>query len=487
MMRSHGFRLTHIVVCIAAVVVVSNAMLFNEFHGLSSDAGQHYAIIRQLMDMQGWIRPTSPYLGPLQSYPPAAHWIAAEIGKLLDSGLLGMTVVATTSVALFYLALFTLSFDSGRKIALYACCFLVVLAFLRAPIFGRQIVNNYFYSQVVGSSIGIWAFLVVFYARDKVSPVIQDVWIILVGQLLVATHLTAAAQLMAAYGTFLALQAWGGLNRTSIARLIFFTVVASALTAFNPYARYLTSVAQQGGGAHVNLLLGHQAAQFALFTLGGFASLRLLTKENEGRDTHILLALLGLSACLLALLQLFLSWINIGSAYAVEKHIFVTLTLLVFILSANISLGEKSDHIRNDGWVPSIVICSALSLVATRADLYPSVLNLREVVAFQRSVRELRRREPIDSSREIVFSTLWPRNVSYMLSLGDLKVPFAVANNLLGRAPGDLSFAQYVLMPPSDPLLVRDCDAPEASNESVSAMRFSCFLAAGRMNGAPPN
>jgi hypothetical protein len=44
---------------IAALVVagLSAALLFDEVHAVSSDAGQHYALIRALMDLDGWRSP----------------------------------------------------------------------------------------------------------------------------------------------------------------------------------------------------------------------------------------------------------------------------------------------------------------------------------------------------------------------------------------------------------------------------------------------
>ena len=71
---------------IAALVVagLSATALYDEFYAVSSDAGQHYALVRALMDLDGWhsLAPTAN-LGALLNYPPVAHWIAAEIGKLL--------------------------------------------------------------------------------------------------------------------------------------------------------------------------------------------------------------------------------------------------------------------------------------------------------------------------------------------------------------------------------------------------------------------
>ncbi len=95
---------------IAALIVagVSIFMLFGEFYAYSSEAGQHYDLVRAHMDYLeegGRPLPTRD-LGVLAFYPPLSHWMAAGVGELLGSGLIGMTVVASASVGLFYLAMF---------------------------------------------------------------------------------------------------------------------------------------------------------------------------------------------------------------------------------------------------------------------------------------------------------------------------------------------------------------------------------------------
>ena len=70
---------------LAALIVagVSIFMLFGEFHAYSSDAGQHYALVRALMDLEGWGRPpAAPHLGGLPFYPPLSHWMAAGVWKV---------------------------------------------------------------------------------------------------------------------------------------------------------------------------------------------------------------------------------------------------------------------------------------------------------------------------------------------------------------------------------------------------------------------
>jgi hypothetical protein len=93
-------------IAVLIVAGLSAALLFNEFHAYSSDAGQHYALVRALMDLDKWGSPSAtPNLGVCLSIRPVSHWLAAEVGKVFGSGLLGMMIVASASVGLFYVAM----------------------------------------------------------------------------------------------------------------------------------------------------------------------------------------------------------------------------------------------------------------------------------------------------------------------------------------------------------------------------------------------
>jgi hypothetical protein len=91
------------------------------------------------MDLKGWGRPLpASNLGELPFYPPFSHWLAAGVGKLLGSGPIGMTVVASASVGLFYLAMFVMSFRIDWRVPIFASLSTICYALLRGPVFGRS-------------------------------------------------------------------------------------------------------------------------------------------------------------------------------------------------------------------------------------------------------------------------------------------------------------------------------------------------------------
>src|SRR6202012_2698445 len=106
--------------------------------------------------------------------------------------------------------------------------------------------------------MGIWTILIVSSTKGRSAPIIIDIFVLGIAQFLVATHLTPAAQLVATYCVLLILQAWKRSSKKLLLRSIVFAGLSAVLTALNPYARFLASVAQQDVSAHVNLLLGHK-------------------------------------------------------------------------------------------------------------------------------------------------------------------------------------------------------------------------------------
>ena len=203
------------------------------------------------MDLNKWGSPApTPNLGPLPFYPPVSHWLAAEVGKVAGSGLLGMTLVASASVGLFYLVMFVITMRIDWRAPIIACIITIFYAMLRGPVFGRQIVNNYFYAQVVGSALAALTLLVAFNQLHKWKGLIVDLFVLIMGQIIVATHLMPAAQLIGAYCMVLLVLAWTKSSWQIFARLILFSVLSMAFTAFSPFALNVYTLAQFEGGAH---------------------------------------------------------------------------------------------------------------------------------------------------------------------------------------------------------------------------------------------
>jgi hypothetical protein len=465
---------------IAALLVagLSAALLFNEFNAYSSDAGQHYALVRALMDLDKWGSPAAtPNLGALPFYPPVSHWLAAEVGKVFGSGLLGMTLVASASVGLFYLVMFTLSLRINWRAPIIACLITICCALLRAPVFGKQVVNNYFYAQAVGSALAALTLLIAFNQFHKWKGLIVDLFVLIMGQIIVATHLLPAEQLIGAYCMVLLVHAWTMSSWKIFGRLILFSLLSMTLTALSPFALNVYAIAQAEGGAHINLL-GNRFAQMVFLILGSVASIRLILQTRGKADAGMFLGCMGLSSCCLAFLQIALFWVGIGSNYAIAKHMFVTVAFFIFVVSANIALKRSSpSDSERFGDIKGLAWCSILALLTMRVDLYPSILDLKKVVAFQTAVRTLSTRlENEGGRRPIALAKQWPANISYGISIGDLRFPMAAADLILEDKPLPQDQVSIAFMPPDDPGVIPKCSIPAHSNQDAEAFDYSCIV-----------
>jgi hypothetical protein len=468
---------------IAALLVAgfSAALLFNEFQAYSTDAGQHYALIRALMDLNTWGSPAAtPNLGPLPNYPPLSHWLAAEVGKVFGSGLLGMTLVASASVGLFYLSMFVISARIDWRAPVIACVITIVYAAMRGPVFGRQIVNNYFYAQLVGSAFAAMTLAIALIQFKKWNGLVVDLFVLLAGQMLVATHLMPAEQLIGAYCLILLVHAWTKSSWQIFARLIVFSVVSMALTSLSPYARNVYAIAQSEGGAHINLL-ENRLAQIIFLIFGSVVSIKLILKTRAEGESGMFLGCMGLSSCCLAFLQMLLFWVGIGSNYAIAKHMFVTVAYFIFVVSASIALKRSPPfEFERFSAINALAWCSLLALLTMRIDLYPSILNLKKVVAFQTAVRSLSAQlDSKDGRQPIALASQWPPNISYGITIGDLRFPMASADLILKDEVLPQDKVSLAFMPPDDPGVIPECSIPAHSNQDAEAFDYSCLVKSG--------
>jgi hypothetical protein len=465
------------------VVGVSIFMLFGEFHAYSSDFGQHYDLVRSHMDFGEWGPPLpTRNLGVLAFYPPLSHWMAAGVGELLGSGLIGMTVVVSASVGLFYLAMFVMSFRIDWRAPVFASLITICFALLRGPVFGRMVVNNYFYAQAVGSAIAALVLLIALYKWRSWNSIALDFFVLLSGQIVVCTHLMPAAQLLAAYCTILLVVAWTRSSWRHLWRLVVFTGLSLTLTALNPFGQNNYLIAQSEGGAHINFF-GERITQIFLLVGGVAASIKLIRRTIRTEDAGMFLGCMGLSACGLAFLQMFLFWIGIGSNYAIAKHMFVLVAILIFVVAANLALRRAAQAKHNNSGKPAtaLILCSVLALLTTRIDMYPSILNLSKVLQFQTAVRELSSgARNSDDRRMIALASEWPANIAYGITIGDLRFPMGIASLILDHKPLPPDQVSMAFMPTSDPSAPRTCVIPAFSNQIAVALDYACVLERAR-------
>ena len=463
------------IVVAALVALASTAMLWNEFHAISSDAGLHYGLVRDLM-FRAEGQTDLPALPVMSTYPPFAHWMSAQIGRVAGSGLLGMSAVSTASVALFYLTMFAITSRIATRAAMLALAITVAYAVLRGPIFGRMVVNNYFLGQVAGSALIPIALIGATFLHCRQRRLGADVLVMVCVQIMVCTHLLPALQLAAVYSCILLFDFWSGRNWHTLWRLLAFSLITVALTLQNPFIGTMYDASQSEAGAHINLF-GSRIAQIVLVATGFFLSAKLLFASRENRYA-VTLACMGFGTSLVTILHIALHAAGLTSNYSIAKTVFMTVSVVIFIGAALLAQrdkrSEEPEHVLPlQGSI--LILCGVMALLATRADLYPSIVSLRPVASFQEDIRAAFGESP-DRQNSTVITTLWPKNIAFAIVYGDLRVPLGPATHALTGESFPFGQIKTAFAPASDPLILGRCVDRALSRGQAIAMRYDCLL-----------
>jgi hypothetical protein len=341
-----------------ALAILALLMLWfgRYIHTASFDLVQHYLLVDEIMKHDG-IRPdASQRMGAMANYPPAAHWMAAIIGWIGGSGLVGITLVTIASLYLCYLIIaYLVGADAPANVLLFGLVFLL-LRFTRSQI-GWEVVANFFYPQLVADAAYFTVLLWV--ARNR------EIWkqasaFLLIGMLtmwiqpLVAIHILAAGCVLMAF-QFVEMGRGKSVRLTRKAvLLVVFAAVSASIVLLHPEFKIMREISGNNG----DLTLGYNQVMLVagLCALSGVINLlRRLAGRGAYIDTVLGCAVVAVTL-LVALQFMLLKLHNDGSAYAVKKHMFIVCTLGVMNTVRLIAAGlPASKRGLSPGWVAPLV------------------------------------------------------------------------------------------------------------------------------------
>jgi hypothetical protein len=181
---------------------------------------------------------------------------------------------------------------------------------------------------------------------------------------------------------------------------------------------------------------------------------------------------------------------GLTSNYSIAKTVFMTVSVVIFVGAA--LLAQKGKHSEEPEHVlplkgGSLILCGVMALLATRADLYPSVVSLRPVASFQEDIRAALGNSS-DRQNSTVLTALWPKNIAFAIVYGDLRVPLGPATHALTGESFPIGQIKTAFAPASDPLIQGRCVDRALSRGQAIAMRYDCLLErrSGDKDAAPP-
>jgi hypothetical protein len=284
----------------------------------SFDFVQHLLLVDEIM-RHGYIRPSPLPIGVMASYPPLSHWMAAAVGWIGGSGVVGIVLVTIAATFACYL-LITTALSSTAAIVLFVAAFYFLIP--SQSLIGWEIESNYFYPQLVSTVVFLAAIIV----APKMPPVRRSIALVAAGivtmwiQPVGAIHIFALACMMCAVEVISAradrrafLHACG---------LLLLTACASAAgVLLHPSFEVMVMIAANNG----DLWLGYKHIMLVAVICGAIGAANLI--RNRSRIDMALgcaaMASLGVMLLQFAALKLH----GDGSVYAVKKHVFIVFTL----------------------------------------------------------------------------------------------------------------------------------------------------------------
>ena len=412
----------------------------------SVDLAHHYALVVRLMEHGNAPFPFDPSLGEMNVYPRLAHQMAAGLGRLWSSPLMGMQTLAVLSMVLAWAGLSWLISSLPQRTAAIAALALAALFAanhytLVMPLQGDELVGNFFYPQLLGQMLFIAIIpLNMFLEKRAVSAWLRYGLLVPAVYLLTGIHLLPALTLLAMMALMICtelLVMWRrrqpGLAATGVIGAGLLLSAFGALVSHPGFA-VMRDISKQNG----YIALRHLDSTVALMSYSGAVALAsavlLLYWARRQREASLMalkyIGLYGLAVSGLCLAQ-GLAWVfGFGSEYATRKYVFSldTVALIDLALLPALLLSRKAE-VAATRWYAVLQYCvlpAAMTvLVCLTGASRPAVRFTQQLVALESTVKALQERvgRPETGKYDYVIGVNNSSAViEYMMSIGQLRL-----------------------------------------------------------------
>lgn len=329
-----------------ALLVLLN---IDEMWGRSVDLAHHYVLAFRLAEQFNLSAGYDPTLGEMSYYPRLSHMLSALMGKLVGSTLLGIQLTALVSLFIIWFCYVYLVGTLPRALAIASMVCLTVLTFLNKRVFhlevhGNEIIDNYFFSQLVAQSLAILVIVLAFISERKSGR--WAAYFVLVAGVFIDTgvHLLPTLELLGTLSFILLMDAVE-LRRSNVKwylwllPLLLVPACALAGVLVNPAFSAMREIAENNGDLwfyRISYPVGLIGICVSVLLVSGSMSWAYL-RANGAYAWPALkyLSAIGLGMSTLCLLQITLVQWGYGSDYAVKKYSYGLLSLLLI----NVSVG----------------------------------------------------------------------------------------------------------------------------------------------------
>ena len=335
----------------AFAIVVSLLFCFEYFgNGLyssSQDLENHLMLANTILKTRDFA--AVPDFGAWQftmaSYPPLSHFFAVWIAPLSSNLLAAFTKISLTATFFIYYIIFEYIQKRGKTYAFVLFGLLCLSSYLGFGIIGNEVIQNFFYPQLVGTFVAVLAGHLIIY-EDKFKSRLQF-YICFFGISIIGffIHPTAVCVIFGGYwikqfvlkvdqqtASFSKI-----LNLTTLATimgLIFFLIPYNRSMSFNALHNGHMSFAILAGPETL-YIQGYLYILFCLFIASTYCAFCMKQKYDSDYDYsyRISIASILASSSVISILHLVLVLFGKSTFYAAKKSLFISWTFLCIVLS----------------------------------------------------------------------------------------------------------------------------------------------------------
>jgi hypothetical protein len=438
-----------------------------------------------------------PYLGVMTVYPPISHAFGAVAGWALRSEIAGMNAVALMSVFVAYTVLLYLCVRAENLV----CAILfVAMALALGPfgfLHGGQLILNYFYAHIFGTAALLCLlYVVVFILSGWTATAFAVVSACFLGWIYPLSEI----QFSACFLVYLAAEtftksmnervvAWRLLAQTGVT-----TVLLLVVTVLHPEFKIMITISGNNGGILPTIETRYITMLAALLMIAGLIVIWSNIKRQSKLGLLIAALAVGVSA-IYVLQWAALYFLDLGSPYALKKHIFDIVTLLCLILAyvMGVLVGRLLPPMQltpSHSMMVSSVLALTVTLEMFSAAPAASIgnivrsTNIANIVRFKRYAADMMTYQlpedaygtTISLSGNLSPSDPFEKVLNLSASNIELGMPFHVAANFFyeGKAEG----IRYALVPSNSTWGISECRITKPTHVAIVAVDYACADAA---------
>lgn len=379
-------------------IIIFTLFIANYSFTSSVDLAHHYALVDNLSKYLG-VNNSFGNLGEMAYYPNYTHWLAVISGSFFNSNIFGVSFISILSIVVIWLVISIFILYLKPIVSLLTLMIILIFGLFSSYIgafYGKEIVGNFFYSQIVAESLAFIVLYIAFILFEKRRILLF--LLLFFSMVLAFFHLLPAMQILGV--SFLI--AFFDIYKTKKIDFLSmgFLIIGSILFLLHPSFIAMQSIGGHNGSLNFPFMPSVTGVDYTilaiLFLVSFVISLYfILSKKFISFVSIRLLSFFSLSNSLLMVLQAIALSLNYGSEYAVKKYIFTLITMTVIQISILIAfliniLIEK--RYKPEIIIPRIFIASIFTIliITMQFSNNPTYL-LKDLTSIEKNLQELKR------------------------------------------------------------------------------------------------